>query len=44
MTREAAGRTIVVGYDGSTAARAAVDRAIDRAMAHGRVVSVYAAA
>ena len=42
MTREAADRTIVVGYDGSTAARAAVDRAIDRAIPDGRVVIVYA--
>jgi nucleotide-binding universal stress UspA family protein len=42
MTPEAATRPNVVGYDGSTAARAAVDRAIDRAIPDGRVVIVYA--
>jgi nucleotide-binding universal stress UspA family protein len=38
MTRKTGGLTIVVGYDGSTAARAAVDRAIDRAIPDVRVV------
>jgi nucleotide-binding universal stress UspA family protein len=42
MTPEATGRTIVVGYDGSPSARAAVECAIDRAGPAGRLVLVHA--
>jgi len=41
MTSQTAGRTIVVGYDGSPASRAAVEHAIDRALPDGRVVLVH---
>jgi nucleotide-binding universal stress UspA family protein len=42
MTIETNHRTIVVGYDGSPAALAAVDTAIDRAGPDGHLVIVYA--
>jgi len=42
MTPETNSRTIVVGYDGSPAALAAVDHAIDRAGPDGRLVVVHA--
>jgi nucleotide-binding universal stress UspA family protein len=42
MTLESPNLTIVVGYDGSSAALAAVDHAIDRAGPRGRVVLVHA--
>ena len=42
MTPETTNRTIVTGYDGSSAARSAVEYAIDRAGADGRVVLVHA--
>jgi nucleotide-binding universal stress UspA family protein len=42
MTPETSGRTIVVGYDGSPAAVAAVDTAIDRAGPDGHLVVVHA--
>ena len=42
MTPETTNRTIVVGYDGSPAARAAVEHAIDRAGPAGRLVLVHA--
>jgi nucleotide-binding universal stress UspA family protein len=41
MTTETTGRTIVVGYDGSPAARAAVELGIDRATPDGRLVLVH---
>lgn len=42
MTPATTGRTLVVGYDGSPAARAAVEYAIDRAIPDGRLVLVHA--
>ena len=42
MTPETTSRTIVVGYDGSAAALAAVEQSIDRAGAAGRLVLVHA--
>jgi nucleotide-binding universal stress UspA family protein len=42
MTPETTGRTIVAGYDGSTAALAAVEYAIDRAGPDGRLILVHA--
>ncbi len=42
MTLETNGRTIVVGYDGSPAALAAVETAIDRACPQGHLVIVHA--
>jgi nucleotide-binding universal stress UspA family protein len=42
MTPPTIGRTIVVGYDGSPAARTAVEHAIDRAAPDGRLVIVHA--
>ena len=42
MTPETNSRTIVVGYDGSPAALAAVEHAIDRAGPDGRLVVVHA--
>ena len=42
MTPETTSRTIVVGYDGSPAALAAVEYAIDRAIPEGRLVLVNA--
>jgi nucleotide-binding universal stress UspA family protein len=42
MTPETHQRTIVVGYDGSAAARAAVEHAIDRTTPDGRLVLVHA--
>ena len=42
MTPETTSRTIVVGYDESPAAHAAVEYAIDRAGPDGRVVLVHA--
>ena len=42
MTPETTGRTIVVGYDGSAAALAAVEQSIDRAGPAGRLVIVHA--
>ena len=42
MTPETTSPTIVVGYDGSPAARAAVEHAIDRAIPDGRLVLVSA--
>jgi nucleotide-binding universal stress UspA family protein len=42
MTLESPNPTIVVGYDGSPAALAAVDHAIDRAGPRGRLVLVHA--
>jgi len=42
MTPDGHQRTIVVGYDGSAAARAAVEHAIDRAKPEGRLVLVHA--
>lgn len=42
MTPETTSRTIVAGYDGSHAARAAVEYAIGRAGPDGRVVLVHA--
>ena len=42
MTPETTSRTIVVGYDGSPSARAAVEHAIDRAGPAGRLVLVHA--
>jgi nucleotide-binding universal stress UspA family protein len=42
MTSSITGRTIVVGYDGSPAARAAVEHALDRATPGGRLVLVHA--
>ena len=42
MTPETSGRTIVAGYDGSPAALAAVEHAIDRAGPDGRLVVVHA--
>ncbi len=41
MPTESTGRTIVVGYDGSPAARAAVEHGIDRAAPDGRLVLVH---
>ena len=41
MTPETISRTIVVGYDGSPAAHAAVEHAIDRAGPDGRLVLVH---
>ena len=42
MTPETKSRTIVVGYDGSPSALAAVEHAIDRAGPDGRLVVVHA--
>lgn len=42
MSPETTSRTIVVGYDGSPAARAAVEQAIDRAGPDGRLILVHA--
>jgi nucleotide-binding universal stress UspA family protein len=42
MTSATPSRTIVVGYDGSAAARAAVEHAIDRATPDGHLVLVHA--
>ena len=42
MTPEISSRTIVVGYDGSPSAHAAVEHAIDRAGPAGRLVLVHA--
>ncbi|MEA2132109.1 MAG: hypothetical protein QOC68_18 [Solirubrobacteraceae bacterium] len=42
MTFERPNPTIVVGYDGSPAALAAVEHAIDRALPDGRLVLVHA--
>ena len=42
MTTDTPSRTIVVGYDGSPSAHAAVEHAIDRALPDGRVVLVHA--
>jgi nucleotide-binding universal stress UspA family protein len=42
MTLDNITRTIVVGYDGSPAARAAVEHAIDRAGPDGRLALVHA--
>jgi nucleotide-binding universal stress UspA family protein len=42
MTPETYNPTIVVGYDGSAAARAAVEYAIDRAIPDGRIIVVSA--
>ena len=42
MTPETTTRTIVVGYDGSPAAHAAVEHAIDRAGPSGRLILVHA--
>jgi len=42
MAPEATSRTIVVGYDGSAAALAAVEQSIDRAGPAGRLVLVHA--
>ena len=42
MTPETTSRTIVVGYDGSPSARAAVEHAIDRTGPAGRIVLVHA--
>jgi nucleotide-binding universal stress UspA family protein len=42
MTPETNGRTIVVGYDGSPAALAAVETSIDRAGPNGHLVIVHA--
>jgi nucleotide-binding universal stress UspA family protein len=42
MTVPLTSRTIVVGYDGSPAARAAVEHALDRAIPDGRLVLVHA--
>ena len=42
MTLERPNPTIVVGYDGSPAALAAVEHAIDRALPDGRLVLVHA--
>ena len=42
MTPESTSRTIVAGYDGSPAARAAVEHAIDRAGPDGRLILVHA--
>ena len=42
MTPETTSRTIVVGYDGSPSARAAVEHAIDRAGPAGRLILVHA--
>lgn len=42
MTPETTSPTILVGYDGSPAARAAVEHAIDRAIPDGRLVVVSA--
>jgi nucleotide-binding universal stress UspA family protein len=41
MTLESPNPTIVVGYDGSPAALAAVDHAIDRALPDGQLVLVH---
>jgi len=41
MTSQSEGRTIVVGYDGSPTARAAVEHAIERALPDGRVILVH---
>jgi nucleotide-binding universal stress UspA family protein len=41
MTSQSTGRTVVVGYDGSSASRAAVEHAIDRALPDGRIVLVH---
>lgn len=42
MTPETNSPTIVVGYDGSAAARVAVEHAIDRAIPNGRLILVSA--
>ena len=42
MTPDTTGRTIVVGYDGSAAALAAVEQSIDRVGPAGRLVVVHA--
>ena len=42
MTTETTSRTIVVGYDGSKSADAAIEHAIDRAGPDGRLVLVHA--
>lgn len=42
MSNTGAARCIVVGFDGSEAARAAVDYACDRAGANGKVIFVHA--
>jgi nucleotide-binding universal stress UspA family protein len=42
MTAETTSPTIIVGYDGSQAAYAAVEQAIDRAAPDGRLVIVHA--
>ena len=42
MTLQTISRTIVAGYDGSPAALAAVEHAIDRAGPDGRLILVHA--